>query len=89
MTGKRLSAEQVKAVAIFTGNPEGCFYTNGIERRTRVPGNTVRHFMFTLFRLRLLERVELHGGYRYRLSPEADKQPYYQRLQEAAAAMRP
>ena len=45
MTGKRLSAEQVKAVAIFTGNPEGCFYTNGIERRTRVPGSTVRHFL--------------------------------------------
>jgi hypothetical protein len=35
----------------------------------------------------LLDRLEVHGGYRYRLSPSAQTQPYFQRLQEAAAVI--
>jgi DNA-binding IclR family transcriptional regulator len=89
MTGKRISEQQVKVMAIFTDDPEGWLDSSAIERKTGLPGSTVRHFLFTLFRLGLLDRVETHGGYRYRLSPEAKKQPYYERLQEAAAAMKP
>jgi DNA-binding IclR family transcriptional regulator len=89
MTGNRISAEQVRVMAVFTGDPEGWLDSNQVERKTGLPGSTVRHFQFTFLRLGLLDRLELHGGYRYRLSPEADKQPYYQRLQEAGAAMRP
>jgi Fic family protein len=89
MTGKRISAEQVRVMAVFTADPGGWFDSNQVERSTEVPGSTVRHFLFTFLRLGLLERVEVHGGYRYRLSPEAGAQPYFQRLQEAAAAMKP
>ena len=75
MTGKRISAQQVEVVAIFAGNPEGCFCSNAIERKTEIPGSTIRHFLFTFLRLGLLDRVEVHGRYRYRLSPEAGTQP--------------
>jgi DNA-binding IclR family transcriptional regulator len=89
MTGKRISAEQVKVMAVFTVDPDGWFDSNEVERNTGLPGSTVRHFLFTFLRLGLLERLEMHDGYRYRLSPEAKKQPYYERLQAAAAAMKP
>ena len=89
MTGKRISAEQVRAMAVFNAEPQEWFDSNAIERRTEIPGSTVRHFLFTFLKLGLLDRVEMHGGYRYRLSPKAGTQPYFQRLQDAAAAMRP
>jgi Fic family protein len=89
MTGKRISAEQVRAMAVFMAEPQGWFDSNAIERKTEIPGSTVRHFLFTFLKLGLLDRVEMHGGYRYQLSPKAGTQPYFQRLQDAAAAMRP
>ena len=88
MTGKRISAEQVRVMAVFTANPDGWFDSNQVEHSAEVPGSTVRHLLFTFLRLGLLERLEMHGGYRYRLSPKAGTQPYFQRLQEAAAAMK-
>jgi DNA-binding IclR family transcriptional regulator len=88
MTGRRISEQQVKVMAVFTAVPDGWFDSSEIERKTGLPGSTIRHFLFTLFRLGLLNRVETHGGYRYRLSAEAKKQPYYERLQDAAAAMK-
>lgn len=88
MTGKRISAEQLKVMAVFTGEPQEWLDSNEVERKTGLPGSTVRHFLFTFLRLGLLERLEMHGGYRYRLSPEAKKQPYCERLQAAAAAMK-
>jgi DNA-binding IclR family transcriptional regulator len=88
MTGKRISAEQVKVMAVFMGEPQEWFDSSAVGRRTGVPGSTVRHFLFTLLRLGLLERLEVHGGYRYPLSPKAGTQPYFLRLQEAAAAMK-
>jgi hypothetical protein len=39
-------------------------------------------------KLGLVERIEVYPGYRYRLSPEAEAQPYFQRLCEASAVMR-
>jgi Fic family protein len=89
MTGKRISAEQVKVMAVFMADPGGWFDSNQVERSTAVPGSTVRHFLFTFQQLGLLERIETHGGYLYRLSPNAETQPYFRRLQDAAAAMKP
>jgi hypothetical protein len=89
MTGKRISAEQVKVMAVFRANPDGWFDSNQVERSAEVPGSTVRHFLFTFLQLGLLGRVEVHGGYRYRLSHTAEAQPYFRRLQQAAAAMKP
>ncbi len=89
MTGKRVSAKQVKVMAVFMVEPQQWFDSNAIERKTEIPGSSVRHFLFGFLRLGLLDRVEVHGGYRYRLSPNAETQPYFQRLQEAAAAMKP
>jgi len=89
MTGKRISAEQVRVMAVFMAEPQGWFDSNAVERRTEIPGSTVRHFLFTFLRLGVLDRLEVHGGYRYRLSPNAGTQPYFKRLQAAAAAMKP
>ena len=89
MAGKQVSAEQLKVMAIFMAEPSEWFDGNAIERKTELPGSSIRHFLFAFLRLGLLERVELHGGYRYRLSPMAETQPYFQRLQEAAATMKP
>ena len=75
MTGKRISEQQVKVMAVFPDDPEGWLDSSAIERKTELPASTVRHFLFTLFRLRLLELLEVHGGYRYRLLPEAGTQP--------------
>jgi len=76
MTGKRISAQQVKVMAVFTGEPQEWF-----------DSSTVRHFLFSFLRLGLLDRLEMHDGYRYRLSPKAEAQPHFRRLQDAAAAM--
>jgi len=89
MTGKRISKEQLRVMAAFMAEPQGWFDSNAIERRTEVPGSTVRHFLVTFLRFGLLDRMEMHGGYLYRLSPMAETQPYFKRLQEAAAAMKP
>ena len=89
MTGKRISVEQVKVMTVFTASPDAWFDSNQAERSAEVPGSTVRHFLLTFLRLGLLERLEVHGGYRYRLSPKAEAQPYFQRLQDAAAAIKP
>ena len=89
MTGKRISAQQVKVMAVFTGEPQEWSDSSAIERRTGVPGSTVRHFLFSFLRLGLLDRLEMHDGYRYRLSPKAEAQPHFRRLQDAAAAMKP
>ena len=89
MTGKRISAEQVKVIAVFMVEPQEWLDSNAIGRKTEIPGSSIRHFLFTFLRLGLLDRVEVHGGYRYRLSPKAGTQPYFRRLQEAAGAMKP
>ena len=89
MTGKRISAEQVRVMAVFMAEPQSWFNSNAIERKTEIPGSSIRHFLLAFLRLGLVERLEVHGGYRYRVSPEAERHPYFQRLQEAAAAMRP
>jgi DNA-binding IclR family transcriptional regulator len=79
MTGKRISAEQVRMMAVFTADPDAWFDSS--QHSAEVPGSTVRHFLFTFQQLGLLERVEVHGGYRYRLSTNAEAQPYFRRLQ--------
>ena len=89
MAGKQVSAEQLKVMAIFMAEPSEWFDSNAIGLKTGIPGSTVRHFLFTFLRLGLLDRVEVHGGYLYRLSPRVGTQPYFRRLQEAAGAMKP
>ena len=87
MTGKRASAEQVKVMTVFMVEPKQWVDSTAIVRKTELPGSTIRHFLFTFFKMGLLDRLEVHGGYRYRLSPSAQTQPYFQRLQEAAAVI--
>ncbi len=76
-------------MAVFMADPRAWFDSNQVERSAEVPGSTVRHFLFTFQQLGLLERIEKHGGYLYRLSPKAETQPYFRRLQDAAAAIKP
>jgi len=89
MTGKRISKEQLRVMAVFMAEPQEWFDSTAVERRTEVPGSTVRHFLVTFLRFGLLDRMEMHGGYLYRLSLKAGTQPYFERLQDAAAAMKP
>jgi len=89
MTGKRISAEQVKIMAVFTAEPRGWFNSNAIQRKTEVSTSSARHDLLALPKFSVLERLEVFPSYLYRLSPKAGTLPYFQRLQEAAAAMRP
>jgi hypothetical protein len=43
--------------------------------------------LLNFFSLGLLERAEVFGGYRYRLSSTARTQPYFLRIQEATVVM--
>jgi DNA-binding IclR family transcriptional regulator len=88
MTGKKVSAEQVAVMSEFLYERTHWFDSRTIQQKTGIPGSTVRHLLFAFFKLGLLERADLFDGYRYRLSPSAQTQPYFQRVQEAAAVMR-
>ncbi len=89
MTGKQISPEQVRAMAVLIAEPRQWFDCNAVAHTTELPGSTVRHLLFTFFKMGLLERLEVYGGYKYRLSPTAQAQPYFERLLEAAAVMQP
>ena len=88
VTGKKVSEQQVLVMAEFTSAPQQWREGRDIEHKTGVPGSTVRHLLLTLSTLGILDRSEMFGGYRYRLSPAAQAQPYFQRVQEATAMMR-
>jgi DNA-binding IclR family transcriptional regulator len=87
VTGKTVSKQQVLVVAVFIVEPQQWHESREIEYKTGVPGSTVRHLLLILSTLGILERSEVLGGYRYRLSVAAQEQPYFGRLQEAAAIM--
>jgi DNA-binding IclR family transcriptional regulator len=88
MTGKKISTEQVKAIGVFIAAPKQWCDCNAVAHTTELPGSTVRHLLLNFWKLGLLERSEVFGGYRYRLSPTAQAQPYFARLLEAAAVMK-
>jgi predicted transcriptional regulator len=88
MTGKRLSGEQVKVLTVFIAEPQQWFDGNTVERKTELPASSIRHFLYSFFKLGLLERFEAHRGYRYRLSASAESQPYFRRVLEAAEVIR-
>ena len=43
MTGKKVSAEQVKVMAMFVDNPQEWFDVNAVVRKTEIPGSSIRH----------------------------------------------
>jgi DNA-binding IclR family transcriptional regulator len=88
VTNKKVSAEQVKLMDIFITEPEQWVDCKAVALRTAIPGSTLRHLLFNFFKLGILERAEVFGGYRYRLSPTAQAQPYFARVLEAATVMR-
>jgi DNA-binding IclR family transcriptional regulator len=83
-SGKRVSVEQVKVLDIFIAEPRRWFASTTVAKTTNVPGSTVRHLLLTFFKFGLLERNDVYGGYRYRLSSTAKAQPFFTRVQEAA-----
>ena len=87
MTGKKVSAEQVRVLAVFVSETRQWIDCNAVAHKTELPGSTVRHLLFTFFKMGILDRLEVHGGYRYRLALSAKAQPYFARVQEAAAVM--
>lgn len=87
MTGKRVSAQQTRVMAVFTAEPKSWFDGSAVEHKAGLPGSTVRHLLLNFFSLGLLERAEVSGGYRYRLSSTAHAHPYFLRIQEATMVM--
>jgi DNA-binding IclR family transcriptional regulator len=87
MTGKQTSKEQVMLMRVFITEPKRWFDSGEIAQRTSLPGSTVRHLLLMFHKFGLLERAEVFGGFRYRISPTAAKQPYFDRIQEAVAVM--
>jgi len=88
MTNKQVSKEQIIVLSEFMAEPKSWFESQGIHHNTAVPASTVRHLLLNFWKLGVLERAEVFGGYRYRLSPNAQAQPYFKRVQEAEAVMR-
>jgi len=89
VTGKQISPAQVRVMAVFIAESEQWFDCNAVAHATELPGSTIRHLLFTFFKMGLLDRLEVFGGYKYSLSPTAQAKPYFARLQEAAAVMQP
>jgi hypothetical protein len=54
---------------------------------TERPGSTIRPLLFTFFKMGLLDRLEVFGGYKYCLSAAANTHPYFERIQEPAAVL--
>jgi hypothetical protein len=77
--------QQVKVMG--NAEPQQWFDCNTVANATSISCVTVRHLLLTFFKFALLERAEVFGGYRYRLSPTADTQPYFLRVQEATAVI--
>ena len=88
MTGKEISKQQVQIMAVFIAEPQSWHSSPAVALKAEVSGSTVRHILLTLFTLEMLQRSDLFGGYRYRLSPTAKEQPYYKRINEAAALLK-
>lgn len=87
MTGKQISKQQLTVMQMFIAAPKQWFNSSEIAQKTSLPGSTVRHLLLMFHKFALLERAEVFGGYRYRVSPTAARQPYFGRLQETAAVM--
>jgi DNA-binding IclR family transcriptional regulator len=88
MEGKIVSEQQVIVLSEFMAAPKNWFESQKLHQKTMVPASTVRHLLFNFFKLGILERSEVLGSYRYRLSPTAEAQPYFARVLEAATVMR-
>ncbi len=88
MEGKIVSEQQVIVLSEFMAEPKNWFESNQLYQKTMVPASTVRHLLFNFWKLGILERSEVLGAYRYRLSPTAQAQPYFKRVQEAATILR-
>jgi len=88
MTGKKVSAEQVKVMDIFNAEPLLWLDSKTVANRTNIPGSTVRHLLLTFSKFGLLDRTDTSAGYRYRLSPSAENHNYFLRVKEAAHLLR-
>jgi hypothetical protein len=88
MTGKRVPKEQVKVMDVLLADGRKRVDSNTVAFESAVPSSSVRHFLLAFYRLGLLERVEMHNGYRYRLRLAVDDHPYLSRLRRAATVMR-
>jgi hypothetical protein len=89
MTGKRVSAQQILLIAAFVAEPESWFSARTIEHNTGLKWNTIRPHCVQFFKLKLLDRVAIFPECRYRLASNAQEQPYFARMLEAAAAIGP
>jgi hypothetical protein len=63
---KKVSAEQVRVLAVLMAEPLQWCDCNAVAHKTDPPGSTIRHLLFTFFKMGILDRLEVYGGYRYR-----------------------
>ena len=86
---KKVSKEQVNVMNVFIAAPEQWFDCNAVAHTTELPGSTIRHLLFTFFKMELLNRLEVFGGYKYCLSAAASTHPYFARVRDATTVMQP
>lgn len=87
MTGKRVSRQQVAVMNVLLAERRQWLDSNTVAFKSAVPSNSVRQFLLAFYKLGLLERVEMHNGYKYRPCLTIDEHPYVLRLQQAARVM--
>jgi hypothetical protein len=80
MVPKQVSPEQTRVISLFLTNPQRWFTVVEIEKEADVADSTARAFGVAYFRMKILERVEPFGGYKYRLSPDAVNDPYVKQV---------
>jgi hypothetical protein len=82
MTGKEVSVEQVKVMRVLK-NSRTWRTSKTIAGDSQVPESTVRHLLLQFFKMRILERMELFGGYRYRMASTLPCGGYYKQIVDA------
>ncbi len=87
MMDKLISSQQVRVLEVFAEQPRHWFDSNTVADKTNIPSSTVRHLLLMFFKFEVLERTDTFDGYKYRLSPTAEEEPYFRRVQEVAAVM--
>src|SRR5205809_8090803 len=85
MTGMRRISLQETLIVTTCRNSKGWMTNREISSKIPVKERTVRSHTAKLAKMRLLEMVDVFGGYRYRWHPKPDKQnaQYLQKIADA------
>lgn len=78
-----VSEYEVRIYQLFSGT-SGWLTNKEVSQRLSMNGNTVKLHTRRFTSLGLLEKVAVFPEYKYRLSVEAEKKPYFKKLKQAS-----